>query len=79
MTRSPMMDPLRRDQTAAIEVILVGGPANLPAELRAHRVSSLDDRVKVPHHGGYEHFAWDSSVDRTPTVFRWTGRTRIAE
>lgn len=63
-----------------IEVILVGGPADLPAEQRVRTVAPDVDKVKVLHGGGHEHF--ERAVLGTedyPVVFRWTCRTRIAE
>ena len=64
-----------------VEAVLEGGPVNLPAELRRHRVSPVADKIKVHYYGGYEHFERDSSriTEGRPAVFRWTGRTRIAE
>lgn len=69
-----------------ITAVLVGGPESLPVELRRRRVNSSEERVKVPHYGGYEHFQrrpeWSggvSSVLADPTAFTWVGRTRIAE
>jgi len=70
-----------RDSGAAaqhlIEVLLQGGPADFPPELRTHRVTGDMRKVKVPHYDGYEHFELlDPAV---PDVFLWTGRTRVAE
>jgi hypothetical protein len=79
MAESSKVDPLGQDEMADVDVVLEGGPATLPAELRSHRVASPEERVKVPHYGGYEHFEWDRCANRTPLVFRWTGRTRVAE
>ncbi|MDM4719700.1 DUF5988 family protein [Micromonospora sp. WMMA1363] len=41
----------------------------------------MESKIKVRHYGGYEHFERDPAgvVDGAPAVFRWTGRTRIAE
>jgi hypothetical protein len=67
---------------AYIDVVLEGGPRNLPAELRIHRRSTDHYKIKVPYCGGYEHFERDPAAsvsDGVPVVFRWTGRTRIAE
>jgi hypothetical protein len=64
-----------------LEAVLEGGPAGLPPALRACQVARADERIKVPYLGGYEHFEKDGAagVDDMPVVFRWTGRTRIAE
>ncbi|GAA3774888.1 DUF5988 family protein [Micromonospora maritima] len=69
------------EASGIVEAVLEGGPATLPAELRSHRVSPVESKIKVRHYGGYEHFERDpgGAVDGTPAVFRWTGRTRIAE
>ena len=69
------------DAESAIPVILEGGPANLPAELRRHRVASSVKKIKIRHYGGYEHFECDhpEAAGGLPVVFQWTGRTWIAE
>ncbi|MCZ7437788.1 DUF5988 family protein [Micromonospora sp. WMMC241] len=69
------------DAAGVVEAVLEGGPAMLPAELRNQRVSTVESKIKVRYYGGYEHFERDPAVtlDGVPTVFRWTGRTRIAE
>ncbi|WP_341720704.1 DUF5988 family protein [Micromonospora sp. FIMYZ51] len=62
------------------DVVLEGGPADLPDALRRRRVTGTTDRIKVMFRGGYEHFHRDISVPATvPVVYRWAGRTRIAE
>lgn len=61
-----------------IEVILEGGPDDLP---RAHRTgqSTLTARkLKIQHRNGYEHFELVDG-DLVPVVFRWIMRTKIAE
>ncbi|MDY7091207.1 MAG: DUF5988 family protein [Actinomycetota bacterium] len=70
------------DGDAAVEVLLVGGPAELPDDQRSCRVEAGTDKIKVPYYGGYEHFERPPAADTPdagPLVFRWTGRTRIAE
>lgn len=64
-----------------IEVVLEGGPATFPAELRSHHVSRSQEKMKIRHYGGYEHFERVATADHddAPVVFRWIGRTRIAE
>jgi hypothetical protein len=73
--------PISSEALGIVEAVLEGGPVNLPAELRTHRVSPVADKIKVHHYGGYEHFERDSAgvAGDAPVVFRWTGRTRIAE
>ncbi|MFG2044471.1 DUF5988 family protein [Dactylosporangium sp. NPDC048998] len=64
-------------------VRLEGGPRDFPEELRVHPEPAAGEKIKIEHHGGYEHFErTDESIelDGGPgTVFRWTQRTRIAE
>jgi hypothetical protein len=66
-----------------IDAILEGGPADMPAGLRAQRVQFHAEKIKVAYYGGHEHFerAPDSDADTagSPAVFRWIGRTRMAE
>ncbi|MFD4636368.1 DUF5988 family protein [Lentzea sp. NPDC058436] len=64
-----------------VDAVLQGGPADLPAEIRARRVHREERKVKIPHYGGHEHFERDGTPldERAELVFRWTGRTRVAE
>ncbi|WP_121185894.1 DUF5988 family protein [Nocardiopsis sp. Huas11] len=64
----------------AAHVHLVGGPADLPQELRRHFLRAETDTVTIPHRGGYEHFACVTSTREsggTP-VYQWTKRTTTA-
>jgi len=61
-----------------LEATLEGGPADLPSELRTQLVQQDQEKVKVAHYGGHEHFERDESCT-SPVVYRWTGRTRVAE
>ncbi|MCX4390269.1 DUF5988 family protein [Micromonospora peucetia] len=74
-------DPVTRDAVGIIDVVLEGGPVDLPTDLRSHRVARAEEKIKILHYGGYEHFERGSSPEPIdlPVVFRWTGRTRIAE
>jgi hypothetical protein len=67
----------------AVDVVLEGGPADLPATARTRRAGADEYSIKVPHRGGYEHFERvpdTSAADRfAAVVYRWTARTRIAE
>ncbi|MFG3714569.1 DUF5988 family protein [Micromonospora sp. NPDC047730] len=74
-------DPVARDVAGVIDAVLEGGPADLPADLRSHRVARAAEKIKVRHYGGYEHFERGNAPETAdvPVVFRWTGRTRIAE
>jgi hypothetical protein len=60
-----------------VTAALRGGPAAFPDELRYPRVAPGQDKVKICYNGGYEHFERD--LRETGWVYRWTGRTRIAE
>jgi hypothetical protein len=63
-----------------VDVVLVGGPSDLPAAARTQRVGPEDVKVKLIHRGGYEHFERERDASGSaPVVFRWTSRTRIAE
>ncbi|ADU11335.1 DUF5988 family protein [Micromonospora aurantiaca] len=73
-------DPVARDAAGVIDVVLEGGPADLPADLRSRRVSTAEKKIKILYYGGYEHFERGNAAAAVePVVFRWTGRTRIAE
>lgn len=65
-----------------VEVILTGGPSDLPPAARSLRVHREAHKVKIVHRGGYEHFERDPAPESSgtgPRVYRWTTRTRIAE
>jgi Family of unknown function (DUF5988) len=64
-----------------IDVVLEGGPANLPAELRHCRVAAKETTIKICHYGGHEHFTRVPATEAggNSVAFHWTGRTRIAE
>jgi hypothetical protein len=71
-------------QNGLIDVVLEGGPADIPAAERLRQVSVGDGKVKVPHYGGYEHFERtgerSSGGDgRSREVYRWVTRTKVAE
>lgn len=78
---TPLTSGIGREAEQIVEAVCEGGPRTLPAELRSHRVPLRERKIKVRHYGGYEHFEreGDAVADGTPVVFRWSGRTRIAE
>lgn len=74
------MDNSSGSAVRTFDVILEGGPESLPNEVRRQRVGSLSDTVKICHYGGYEHFGKaDGEAADGLVLFRWIGRTRIAE
>jgi hypothetical protein len=65
-----------------IDVVLEGGPAEMPLDLRICRASAGAEKIKVPYYGGYEHFVRPDLPARPldqRVVYRWIGRTRVAE
>ncbi|MFF1274895.1 MULTISPECIES: DUF5988 family protein [Streptomyces] len=87
MTPSPASHATDRTEST-IEAVLVGGPADIPEEARTVRLpvtidGNLDEKVKLRHLNGYEHFERAPGAvdpDRTsPVIFQWTTCTKIAE
>lgn len=76
-THSPDI-PLQTESADVVEATLEGGPASLPPSQRRLRIAPSTEVVKVPHLGGYEHFARAECAGQT-LVFRWSARTRVAE
>ena len=70
-------------QGSMVTAVLVGGPAYLPQDVRTRRISLADEKIKIPHWGGFEHFERVSKADarehQDNILFRWTMRTEIAE
>jgi hypothetical protein len=68
---------------APLRALLHGGPESIPDESRVQLVGPLDDKIKLPHYGGYEHFERIGSLDvigvPEEIIFRWTMRTEMAE
>ncbi|MCQ8827762.1 DUF5988 family protein [Streptomyces malaysiensis] len=63
-----------------IEVVLEGGPEDLPRAFRTGRSTLISKKLKIQHRNGYEHFELvNDSTDITTAIFRWTMRTKIAE
>jgi Family of unknown function (DUF5988) len=67
----------------SIWAILEGGPESLPEASRLQVVSPFDDKVKIMHYGGYEHFERTDLLfegsSSPQIIYRWTARTQIAE
>jgi hypothetical protein len=65
---------------AAVAAVLEGGPDDIPDDQRRTTVGEHDEKVKVRHLGGYEHFErTDPTAAGDAVRFHWTMRTRIAE
>ena len=82
--RTPRQAACSRARTDAneVEVVLVGGPLDLPVAHRYRRAGRTDTKIKIGHRAGYEHFERVDDTDAgsaLPLVFTWTTRTRIAE
>jgi hypothetical protein len=67
--------------TGTIRAILEGGPESIPDTSRIQLVGPHEEKIKLPHYGGYEHFERVSLFggDATEIIFRWTTRTELAE
>jgi hypothetical protein len=68
---------------ANLKVLLVGGPQYFPGSARVQEVANLTDQVKIALLAGYEHFSHSGEVlvidgEQLP-VFRWCGKTAVAE
>ncbi|HEY8533065.1 MAG TPA: DUF5988 family protein [Micromonospora sp.] len=75
-----MTEPVDAPAVEMTDIVLEGGPPDLPPALRTARVPVAQDKVKIEFRGGYEHFERTSAL--TPhrqVIFRWVTRTRIAE
>jgi hypothetical protein len=70
-------------EASSVPAILEGGPASIPKASRIQAISPLDQKIKLPHYGGYEHFeraGWlEENTSFPHLVFRWTMRTELAE
>jgi Family of unknown function (DUF5988) len=67
---------------SAVQAVLEGGPESIPAAQRTQEVSPFDEKIKLPHYGGYEHFERVGSLEGNTVeqlVYRWTMRTEVAE
>jgi hypothetical protein len=87
------MVDLTRDTSAtgvsaadSVRALLEGGPESFPSASRIQEVGPADQKIKIQHCGGYEHFERvkrigesDQPVPGQPPVFRWTMRTEMAE
>jgi Family of unknown function (DUF5988) len=83
--KEPSMDDtaLSTVGTNFVQAVLEGGPESIPAASRVRQVGPLEQKIKLPHYGGYEHFERIDGLVEDPScrhiVFRWTMRTKMAE
>jgi hypothetical protein len=72
--------------TELVTAVLLGGPASLSPAQRRQQVPARENKIKIPHMGGYEHFLRAGGDDEEfaasaglPLIFNWAMRTKIAE
>lgn len=74
---------METSEISSVRAVLEGGPETIPSTERTQLVGVLDDKIKLAHLGGYEHFERiDGLTESAPAespVFHWTMRTEIAE
>jgi hypothetical protein len=74
---------LERSRRMQVTVVLVGGPVDLPPEVRTQRVAAGTETIKLPFGAGYEHFIHQGESvrlgDADVPMFRWISHTAIAE
>ncbi|WP_327010429.1 DUF5988 family protein [Dactylosporangium sp. NBC_01737] len=63
------------------DAFLEGGPRSIEESARFCRTPVDTTKIKLPHRNGYEHFELvrEPAPEAGPALFRWTGRTKIAE
>jgi hypothetical protein len=70
-------------ETSIVRALLIGGPSDIPDRARTQMAGPRDEKIKIPHYGGYEHFARADLFDHDNTpdqvIYRWTMRTEMAE
>jgi hypothetical protein len=73
--------PMSGHGTDFVDVLLEGGPADVPRKQQVLLDDETREKIKIPLLGGTEHFAvvGDPAADVNPRLYRWTMRTRIAE
>jgi hypothetical protein len=64
----------------SVRAVLEGGPTSIPTASRVQTVGQQDEKIKLPHQGGYEHFERVHEIAASREVlYRWTMRTEMAE
>lgn len=73
----------RSPGSVIVQAVLEGGPSTIPDASRTQMVSAIDEKVKLPHYGGYEHFERIGEIDDISPperiTYYWTMRTEVAE
>jgi Family of unknown function (DUF5988) len=66
-----------------VNAVLLGGPISFPETERRQQVPAEENKIKIPHMGGYEHFHREDgelgTAEDLPLIFNWAMRTKIAE
>jgi hypothetical protein len=69
--------------TTSVTAILTGGPVTIPSALRVRDIDPQDEKIKLPHYGGYEHFERTANLVGDDAclriIYQWTMRTEVAE
>lgn len=60
---------------STVHVVLVGGPTGIPRNLVVSRTLAANEKLKICHLDGYEHFVRDEELGN---VFIWSMRTKMA-
>ncbi|WP_433554048.1 DUF5988 family protein [Micromonospora zamorensis] len=61
--------------TSVVQVNLVGGPSVIPRSLVVSKTLAANEKLKICHLDGYEHFERDAEL---ANVFVWSMRTSMA-
>ncbi|NYH40459.1 hypothetical protein HNR22_000186 [Micromonospora jinlongensis] len=61
--------------TSVVQVNLVGGPSVIPRSLVVSKTLAANEKLKICHLDGYEHFERDAELGN---VFVWSMRTSMA-
>lgn len=74
---------MKATETCLVHAVLEGGPESIPEASRIRAVDPQEEKIKLPHYGGYEHFervGWlDEDTSSRQLIYRWTMRTKVAE
>jgi hypothetical protein len=60
---------------STVHVVLVGGPSGIPRSLIVSKTLAANEKLKICHLDGYEHFVRDAELGN---VFVWSMRTKMA-